>query len=213
MNTTENKAAATPVVTGTANTIKTETLCSLNENSASEISETSGSSIRDKALSDSVGQEPGTSGASRRVELISDPAMMADFLRTLVQDGGIFEVRALRVRVRYGKPATYSGYYDQGMIDQAVSDIVKLNRKTSLKGSGQCAKAAVEDAGSSARTETRGENFRLPFKSDVSLAATVPRKRNRSRVRQVRQSNNRSMGTPLVGPQENNKSERDQHEN
>jgi hypothetical protein len=210
MNTTENKAAATPVVTGTANTIKTETLCSLNENPASEIpnskiSETSGSSIRDKALSDSVGQEPGTSGASRRVELISDPAMMADFLRTLVQDGGIFEVRALRVRVRYGKPATYSGYYDQGMIDQAVSDIVKLNRKTSLKGSGQCAKAAVEDAGSSARTETRGENFRLPFKSDVSLAATVPRKRNRSRVRQVRQSNNRSMGgIPFVGPQSNN---------
>jgi hypothetical protein len=128
MNTTENKAAATPVVTGTANTIKTETLCSLNENSASEISETSGSSIRDKALSDSVGQEPGTSGASRRVELISDPAMMADFLRTLVQDGGTFEVRALRVRVRYGKPATYSGYYDHGMIDQAVSDVVKLDR-------------------------------------------------------------------------------------
>jgi putative DNA primase/helicase len=63
-----------------------------------------------------------------------DAGMIDQFLRTIVQPGNTFEIRALRVRQRYGKPATQSGYFTTDSIDAAVKCIYALDSSSSPGG-------------------------------------------------------------------------------
>ena len=56
----------------------------------------------------------------------SDPNAVETFLRLHVQPGSVFEIRALKVKQAYGKPAQYSGYYDYEHIPKSAEDIVGL---------------------------------------------------------------------------------------
>lgn len=56
----------------------------------------------------------------------ADPNAIETFLKLLVQPGAVFEIRALKVKQEYGRPAQFSGYYDYEHISKAAEDVVGL---------------------------------------------------------------------------------------
>ena len=56
----------------------------------------------------------------------ADPNAIETFLKLLVQPGAVFEIRALKVKQEYGRPAQFSGYYDYERISKAAEDVVDL---------------------------------------------------------------------------------------
>ena len=56
----------------------------------------------------------------------ADPNAIETFLKLLVQPGAVFEIRALKVKQAYGKPAQFSGFYDYEHIFKAAEDVVGL---------------------------------------------------------------------------------------
>lgn len=73
-----------------------------------------------------------TSGAPYQTRAFSDPDPMPDpvaieaALRVIVDAGAVFEVRALRVKQKYGRPAIYSGFYGSDHISDAARDVAGL---------------------------------------------------------------------------------------
>ena len=72
------------------------------------------------------------SGSAYRTRVFSGPDLMPDpvaieaALRTIVEPSAVFEVRALRVKPKYGRPAIYSGFYDSDHIPEAARDVAGL---------------------------------------------------------------------------------------
>ncbi len=59
--------------------------------------------------------------------LKTDAEMIRVFIRAIVQPNSIFEIRALRVKTKYGKPAQHSGYFTDDAVDGAVHSIIALD--------------------------------------------------------------------------------------
>ena len=57
---------------------------------------------------------------------LPDSSTITSFLRLILTPGAVFEIRALKVKQDYGRPAQWSGYYDYDHIDNAAEHIVNL---------------------------------------------------------------------------------------
>lgn len=55
-----------------------------------------------------------------------DPRAIESSLRLLIPAGAVFEIRALKVKQDFGRPAQHSGYYDYENIAKAAEDVVGL---------------------------------------------------------------------------------------
>ena len=82
---------------------------------------------------DSGKNDPGvTNGSAFPTQVFNDPDPMPDraaieaALRMIVEPGAVFEIRALRVKPKHGRPATYSGFYDADHIPNAAQDVANL---------------------------------------------------------------------------------------
>jgi hypothetical protein len=92
-----------------------------------------GTSAHDgRAGNGGINNSDATSAVHYQTRVFSDPDPMPDpvaietALRLIVDPGTVFEVRALRVKMKYGRPAICSGFYDFDHISDAARDVAGL---------------------------------------------------------------------------------------